>query len=523
MKHEPRHKHRKSIWGTALILIFLALAAACTPGQAPATTTPSAVASTQTQTPTLIPSSTAPALPTREATQPAVEGPASTLLASSDLWRAIGRIQINSNCTAVLVDSGGGTAAPAFVFTNGHCVEWLANGVITNQKVEGEVIFNYFADAAGAHTAVALDEIVYSTMQGIDIAIIRLKATLGELAAQKILPYAIAAAPLGFPGEVRVVGAPSEGLPPSDAYLREEVCQSERRADLLEFNWHFYDHYVTSCQDIFGGSSGSGLFAAKTATLYGLINTTVEGSSACYLGVPCEISAGGGVTVNQTASYATPVDGLGACFTKDGSFELTPACPLPPTAQLAFDEIPLSANQPPLKWDAVLAGDLPYYRYKTGAAGVVDCRSADGYSPVISLANQPTITDAVAEEEGFSLLCVLAGKSEALDDTWQDPAYPTVAIVQIDTTPPQLAPQLSIRETPDFIDVGLIFSPPELSDYLYKFGPKDKTDCAVEDDYIRYRRIPLSIERADGPIRLCVIGFDNANNATPPLDQVFGE
>ena len=90
-------------------------------------------------------------------------------------------------------------------------------------------------------------------------------------------------------------------------------------------------------------------------------------------------------------------------------------------------------------------------------------------------------------------------------------------------TPPQLEPQIAVQETPDFIDVSLIFQPPELSDYLFKIGPAEMTDCAVEEDYFRYRRIPLTIERDDGPIRLCVIGFDNANNATPPLDTVFDE
>ncbi len=57
-------------------------------------------------------------------------------------------------------------------------------------------------------------------------------------------------------------------------------------------------------------------------------------------------------------------------------------------------------------------------------------------------------------------------------------------------TPPQMEPQLNVRESPEFYDVGLIFNPPELSDYLYKFGPREETACAVEDDYMRYRPSP---------------------------------
>ncbi len=452
----------------------------------------------------------------------ATVGSSSILLNSSDSWRGVGRININSSCTAVLIDTGAGDAAPAFVLTNGHCVEWLANGAITNQQVQGEVLFNYFADTSETTIAIPLAEIAYSSMQGSDIAIIRLDTTLGELAKQKIIAFPIAKSALDSGSQVRVVGAPSSGLEQSEAYLREEICQIREQVDLLEFNWHFYDHYATDCQDIYGGSSGSPLFSAETNTIYGLVNTTVKGSSACYLGVPCEISSGQ-IVVNKDASYATPIHELGACFTDTGDFNLSADCPLPSPEQLSFTETVHSPSQPPLTWKTTLAGDLPYYRYKAGPAGVVDCRLEQGYSSIISLAKNPLIDDPIPDEEGFYLLCVQAGKSVSIDETWQNLAYPTVEIAQIDTTPPQLEPQLGIRETPDYFDVSLLFIPPELSDYLYKFGPPETTDCAIKDDYNRYRRISISLERGDGPIRLCVIGFDNADNATQPLDKVFDE
>lgn len=446
----------------------------------------------------------------------------STLLESSDLWRGIGRINIDSTCTAVLIDTGAGDEAPAFILTNGHCLEWQANGTITNQEVEGDVLFNYYADAPEEVIAIPLAEVVYSTMQGIDITILRLDATLGDLAKLEIHPYPIAEAALEPGSKVRVVGAPSSGLEESEAYLREEICQIREQVDLIEFNWHFYDHYATDCQDIFGGSSGSPLFAIDNNTIYGLINTTVDGSSACYLGVPCEISSDGSV-LNPGTSYASPIQGLNDCFDDTGNFALSNTCPLPPTSQLDIEEGPHSPSQPPLTWSTTLAGDLPFYRYKTGAASIVDCRSEEGYSAAISLAKNPTIDDVIPNEEGFYLLCVLAGKSAVIDQTWQNPAYPTVEIAQIDTTPPQLEPQLGIMEMPEFYDVSLIFSPPELSAYLYKFGPPETTDCSLEDGYENYRRIAVSLERGGGPIRLCVIGFDNANNATAPLDKVFDD
>lgn len=503
-----------------LILILLLMLTQCTsPPSTPDIAFPSpspAVSSTPAPTVTPRPAETSPPEPT------ATSQGGSTLLDANDKWRGIGRINVSSSCTAVLIDAGADETAPAYVLSNGHCIEWLANGVITGRQLEGEVIFNYFANTAEGHIAVPLAEVVYSTMQGIDVAIIALEATLEELAGQEIYPFPIADTPLKYPSEVHVVGAPSSGLPPADAYLRQEYCQVDGRADVLEFNWHFYDSYRTNCQDIFGGSSGSPLFAAEENTIYALINTTVESDSACYLGAPCEIMPDG-VVLSPTSSYATPVHGLSACFDNAGNFSMTDACPLPPLNQLSFAEAPAAASQPPLSWHATLTGTLSSYRYKTGAVGAVDCRSAENYGPPIALVEHPTINDPIPDEEGFYLLCVLADGTLTDDDERQALAHPSVAVAEIDTTPPQREPQLAIRETPDFFDVALIFEPPELSDYLYKYGLEAETDCAVEDEYQRYRRIPITIERDAGAMRLCVIGFDNAGNPTPPLDTVLDE
>ena len=508
------------------LLLISFLFVACSQPSVPSPTETAAEAITPTSAPTVAPTMAPTAVieptPTADSLP---NGGASTLLQNGEgqgsAWRGIGRLFGSSSCTASFIATSTNETATAYALTNGHCIEWQANGVVVLPEFGGELIFNYFVDTQAAQINVPISSIPYSTMQGADLAIIELDATIGELTAQGVQPLALADAPLADDREVYVIGIPTSGLPTEEAFLRLESCRLTGRANLIEFQWHFNDTYRTSCQDIFGGSSGSPLFSAEDDVITAVINTTVEGMSPCYLGVPCEITPDGAMP-NPGSSYAIPVHGLASCFDEAGEFSLTNECPLPPVEQLAFDSLsPL--GQPPLTWATTLTGTLPFYRYKTGAAGVVDCRSAEGYSPTITLADRPLIDDAIPDEEGFYLLCVQAGESAAVGDSWQSLDYPTVTIAQIDITPPQLEPQIAVQETPDFIDVSLIFQPPELSDYLFKIGPAEMTDCAVEEDYFRYRRIPLTIERDDGPIRLCVIGFDNANNATPPLDTVFDE
>jgi hypothetical protein len=41
---------------------------------------------------------------------------------------------------------------------------------------------------------------------------------------------------------------------------------------------------------------------------------------------------------------------------------------------------------------------------------------------------------------------------------------------------------------------------------------------------VHYRWIPVRIDKAtQTPARLCVIGYDSANNPSPPLDQIIAE
>lgn len=464
-----------------------------------------------------------------------VIGAYSTLLQNAagayDDLKAVARFNGAATCTAAFIDAGGGPDAPAYLISNGHCAqEWDDNAVYIDLPGNGmTAVFNHFIDTTDAAVEAPADRVAYSTMKGRDLAIIELAATVGELAQQGITPIPLAAAAPEAPFTARVIGAPSTGVPAGIAYLREEWCTVSGTADLFEFIWHFDDTWRTGCQDIYGGSSGSPVFAADGEAIVALINTTnLGGVTPCAAGVPCEAGPDG-TALRPNTSYAIPVAGLGACFS-DGRFDLTlNGCPLDDGVQLTISGTPAQPIQPtvegtdgqtrPATWNAILSGTLPYYRYKIGPAGAVDCHIEAGYSEIIPLANRQTIDEPLPATDGSEVLCVVAGNSPTVDESWQPVAAATIVRAEIDTTPPVLEPYLNIVRFGADVSVEPIFAIPELSDFSLKVGPAGATDCADESDYFPYRRIPTRIAATDLPATVCVIGRDVAGNASPPVEH----
>jgi len=376
--------------------------------------------------------------------------------------------------------------------------------------------------------------VAYSTMKGRDVALLELDATAGELIERGIQPLRISDLPPQTPFELHVAGVPVTGVPPSAAYLREESCLAVDRADLREFIWHFNDAIANACQDVYGGGSGSPVFAGGERVIVALMNSTnIGGVTPCALGAPCEVRPDG-MVMNADTSYATPVDGLGACFGADGRFDLTAAgCPLDDGRQLLLTGFPpqpiqTSSISPeglaiPAAWNTTVAGDLPYYRYKTGLAGATDCRAAEGYGPVVARAEADLIVDPLPPEEGVYVLCLQAGDTPAVDNAWQPLKWATQVWAEIDMTPPTLTPRLSIlRDVSGGLQFEPVFAPPELSHFEALYGPADGTDCADRDAFRPYLRIPFTIPAEQIPARICVVGFDVAGNEGAVSEVVVG-
>ena len=168
---------------------------------------------------------------------------------------------------------------------------------------------------------------------------------------------------------------------------------------------------------------------------------------------------------------------------------------------------------------------LPLYRYRTGPVETTDCRDGSGYGAAVAIADAPVIDDPLPTTEGIYIACVIGMPAEGSSGgTAQEPRFASMALAFVDLTAPTATIEWSVRSSPEHgWQVEPIFSPPELSAYDLKSGPRASTDCADPDGYLPYRRIPIDVPASEAPATVCAIGYDDAGNASQPAELLLPE
>lgn len=455
-------------------------------------------------------------------------------------YAGVGLLDYGSACSTVLIRPDVGpppASAPAYALTNGHCVNLFDTSTVVQDVPVGqdEAKVRFGSDEAGRPVVeAAVTAVRWATMKGTDLAIVQLADPLTDLLERGLQAYPLAAHPdAGTP--VVVVGGPTP-IDGSERVLRLASCTAGEPADLLERHWAWFGFPSNDCADILPGSSGSPVLDPATGTLVGLINTTTQGSnevSDCALGRPCEVGAAGAISREDT-SYGPTVDVLTGCFDKAWTFTGPGGtCALDPGKGVLAASWVTSANPgattlsggfvSPDTWDAELTGTkgIHWMRTAVGPAGQVDCHDPTIYGAPRRIPANGRYDAALPVESGHWLLCVIGGQNRKPGPRWQSTMFPTVLHTDIDRTPPIPAVVLSVREEADGWLVEPIFRAPELSQFDWKWGPEDATDCTDATGYAPYRRFPELLPFEDAPTRVCVVGYDDANNAAPTLDQVF--
>ena len=462
----------------------------------------------------------------------AADGGPSVLLSAGEArgaYGAVARVEVTGVCSGALLRARAADA-PAYVLSNGHCARAFGTDeVFIDEAAVGSITFDYFHDAP-ERPIFPVRRLPFSTMKGTDLAILELGVPYGDLARRGIAGFAIERERPDIDEPVVVVGAPLQSTP-AESFMRLAACRLGGEVPLLlERHWHWFDFVRNRCRDLQPGSSGSPVISRRDGRLLGLINTTTvgsEGTTDCWLGRPCEVDGTRGRSMEGT-SYAVPLWELPRCFDGEGLFRLDlPGCPLDDGRQLRLEPAWMGARNPALaatgtggaRWDIRVGGTaFALFRYKTGPAGSVDCRSPSGYGDPQRVSIGSRISDTLPEAEGHYAACVLGTKGSNSVEGGQGPRNASMVTLEIDKTAPRVAPRFDVQNLDTSWSLSPVYAPPEITLYLFKFGSLVDTDCAARSGYRSFLAAPFTISKAQGPVLFCAIGEDLARNPTPVLE-----
>ncbi|MEV4743530.1 trypsin-like peptidase domain-containing protein [Streptomyces sp. NPDC049555] len=445
-----------------------------------------------------------------------------------------------TTCTATVVHATGrpDPAQKALILSNGHCADdgLRTNEVVVDRPAPQDWSFTpaYFHDNTAEQKTFRVERIVYATMKDIDVSVLQLSATYGELARLRVTPRTPAPALPPTGTRLQAAHAPSDGVEDGKRFLRLSTCKvTGSSVALHEHTWLWRGSGRTDCLGISGGSSGGPVTTADGERIVGMLNTLVTpGYLGCGLGRPCEGSSSGLVVPKDDTVYATPVGAVASCLEERGLRLSRPGCRLDRGEQVGVEfsgrQTRSVTEQGPARWDAHVtpadAARHAYVAFKSGPFGTVDCTRPEGYARPRALpAAGVDHTDVLPSRDNLYVLCVAGGPDATLHGAaWSASlAHAAYAYVRVDNTPPTVAPTVDVQrfdgEDGAFFWVRPVYAPWEITMYKVKYGPRAGTDCADPAGYRPFLGIPASLKASEGPWRYCAIGYDNAENPTPPL------
>lgn len=440
-------------------------------------------------------------------------------------WNGIGRIESTDGmrCTATLLDTrspASPAGAPAYLLTSGHCVEKKNGLIVTDRAVKGTVQFNYFTDSK-AHTF-ALKRIVWSSMQGVDMALIELQDSLGTLIDAGIEPIRIAEEVPAEGRDILLVGAP---LKPGTGHLRLAACTQQNSGEVLEQPWLWRHTVKNQCLDAGPGGSGSPVLTRDSNEVFAVLGTTTQGNPTA---APAELPKGFPV-LSLDSSYGNPVTFLRHCFV-DGVLSQEPEqCSLFPVFSVTFKtpakhyaKIGLDEQDRTFypDWNLNFSLDTPFYRYKI-VDQASECESPHHYSPALA-AEDTRINDPIGPEPGMHRLCIVGVTSA---EERPSPGLMRNALtlaVELLAAGPTDQPKLDIVRDNYGFNLYTHSNPRGFSHHTGKSGPPQSTDCANPEGYRQLGR-PRYVPASSLPLKVCTRAHDVNGQASVAHEHVLPE
>lgn len=473
-----------------------------------------------------------PATPSPSATPPAQ--PATPVTAAElPSYTAVARLSGALDCTGTLISiptsATDAASAPAYVLTTGRCAgldpQSEANETIVDQPGRGTA---RFLDITGASSdAIVTSNIArveYATRRGDDIAVLRLDASLADLAAKGVTPLTVSSTVPDQGIAVTNVAVPTEDLPEADRVMRKGECTIGATRTVLEYKWLWFGALSTPCPGVIGGTAGAPLIA--DGQVVGMIGTTNVGvptgrGSSCYVGRPCEVGSDGATFVADS-SYSMPVASVSGCFAT-GRFALGSGCGLS-DAQWSIDGGGIfggdgqdgTGRTPSLTLQAATTAGLEV-QLNVPIADAATCTDASTYDAgrryILDPGDERVVPVALPTTNSFVVACIAVPGDEA---------NAARIVFSIDTVAPTDGPELTVQR---FADGGVLVEPvfdlPDMSSVWVKFGDPSETVCADPTGYSEAYRQPFLYERGALPLRFCAYGFDVAGNKSPVVDHII--
>lgn len=406
-------------------------------------------------------------------------------------WTGVGRlIWKNRHCIGTLLDSRDattGTSVSAYILTAGHCAGGVNGKVMVDQPITGSIAFNYFVDTQDQRHIVPLKRTVWSSMQGVDLALLELDATFDELQAQGIKPLKLGPSPTSG-SAVRVIGEPSS----IGKGLRLSICTERFHSTSSVGNWVWRDVRRNDCQGLDEGASGSPVMDVGSHRLVSIANS-LHGSEV----------------------GAIPLSRLQGCFSA-GRVDLElEACQLLPAFQLEPQGNGLKSltkartmadgSFEPARWGLQFLIDTPRYRYKT-TTDALACEDPLGYSGTIP-SSEAMINDPIGPAPGTHYLCLVGVQSP--DQLPSRALMANSLSIKVNLLPPG-RPEAQV--TSEHLPGGDIrvnwLRATDIVFYRVKRGPAETTDCEDHAGYRLLRAQSVVIPSSALPLKLCSVAID---------------
>lgn len=318
--------------------------------------------------------------------------------------KSTGTLNLQWDCTGTLIAGADAPSdsTPALVVTAGHCaLGGVYYETVFDQPYSGDFVPGNFADRSTTALIFPTKRIVYATTAKLDLALVELDVTYGELRAAGFEPVRFDTMPMAMGDDIENPQVPV--LSDQPRHLRLATCVRGQTSAMSARGDDFAlsPAIWTSCHGI-PGASGSPLVRKGSQDVAGVMTMDTRRLATPDPG-------------NQKAVFS-PIDTLARAVRSDSSVDISKL--MVGDDIVLWETAPSDGNDPEQRVLHVSNSDVfSQVRTKHGPGETTSCEDPDGYGePVPTSSRQPYIFP-ISTEPKVEILCSIGYRQ--VEGTWQ--------------------------------------------------------------------------------------------------------